>query len=317
MRKARRSSDRHFSRVVNRSAVPLSRTAELYLPACLRRRRRGSCLALTTSTMLTIALSHLLGRGLRLETHEAVALARELLAHPCGIPTPENIQLGSDGSASCISTDGMPSVSSVADLLMTLLPEWYPQRACAASLCDRARARNGRSAALRVAGRVLERAGAVRKGSEPRRAERRPAARRAPIASDRGAVRRGAGAGHAACGKAFASGAAAHRRSAAADTRGPQTGSVLERADPADRCRAADVQVLRRRRSSGLACTRIAAVGTGGRGGTRRVVCGGLRRRDDQSTGVPRQSHPAPRARRPGSRPPHLQRTIRLRTRRK
>jgi WD40-like Beta Propeller Repeat len=77
--------------------------------------------------MLTIALSHLLGRGVRLETHEAVALARELLAHPCGIPTPENIQLGSDGSAFCTSTDGMPSVASVADLLLTLLPAGTPK----------------------------------------------------------------------------------------------------------------------------------------------------------------------------------------------
>jgi Tol biopolymer transport system component len=76
--------------------------------------------------MLTIALSHLLGRGVRLEPHEAVALARELLAHPCGIPTPENIELGSDGSASCISTAGMPSVASVADLLLTLLPAGTP-----------------------------------------------------------------------------------------------------------------------------------------------------------------------------------------------
>jgi len=76
--------------------------------------------------MLIIGLSHLLGRGLRLETHEAVALARELLADPCGIPTPENIQLGSDGSASCIVTDGLPSVSSVAGLLLTLLPNGTP-----------------------------------------------------------------------------------------------------------------------------------------------------------------------------------------------
>jgi hypothetical protein len=76
--------------------------------------------------MLTIALSHLLGRGLRLETHEAVALARELLAHPCGVPTPGNIQLGSDGTASCISTNGAPSVASVADLLQTLLPAGNP-----------------------------------------------------------------------------------------------------------------------------------------------------------------------------------------------
>jgi hypothetical protein len=76
--------------------------------------------------MLTIALSHLLGRGVRLETHEAVALARALLEHPSGLPTPENIQLGSDGSASCIATDGMPSVASVADLLLVLLPAGTP-----------------------------------------------------------------------------------------------------------------------------------------------------------------------------------------------
>ncbi len=76
--------------------------------------------------MLTIALSHLLGRGVRLETHEAVALARELLAHPCGIPTAGNIQLGSDGSASCISSDGMPSVANIANLLLTLLPAGTP-----------------------------------------------------------------------------------------------------------------------------------------------------------------------------------------------
>jgi hypothetical protein len=76
--------------------------------------------------MLTMGLSHLLGCGVRLETHEAIALARELLKHPCGIPTPENIQLGSDGSASCITTDGVPSVASVADLLLTLLPAGTP-----------------------------------------------------------------------------------------------------------------------------------------------------------------------------------------------
>jgi hypothetical protein len=76
--------------------------------------------------MLTIALSHLLGCGVRLESHEAVALARELLAHPCGIPSLENIQLGSDGSASCVSTGGTPSVASIANLLLTLLPAGTP-----------------------------------------------------------------------------------------------------------------------------------------------------------------------------------------------
>jgi hypothetical protein len=54
-------------------------------------------------------------RGVSLEAHEAVALARELLAHPCGIPTPGYIQLDSDGSASCTSTAGVPSVASLAE----------------------------------------------------------------------------------------------------------------------------------------------------------------------------------------------------------
>ena len=76
--------------------------------------------------MLTIRLSHLLGRGVRLETREAVALAQELMARRSGIPTPENIRLGSNGSASCVATDGVPSVASIAGLLLTLLPAGTP-----------------------------------------------------------------------------------------------------------------------------------------------------------------------------------------------
>ena len=79
------------------------------------------------TTMLTIALSHLLGRGVRLDTHEAVALARELLSHPCGIPTLENIQLGADGSVSCATTVGTPTVTSVAAILEMLLPDGTPR----------------------------------------------------------------------------------------------------------------------------------------------------------------------------------------------
>lgn len=76
--------------------------------------------------MLTVALFLLRERGVRLETHEAVALARELIAHPCGIPTAENIQLSSDGSASCVGTEGLPTVASIAELLSTLLPPGTP-----------------------------------------------------------------------------------------------------------------------------------------------------------------------------------------------
>ena len=42
------------------------------------------------------------------------------------MPIPENIQLGSDGSVSCIAADGVPSVQSVADLLLMLLPHGTP-----------------------------------------------------------------------------------------------------------------------------------------------------------------------------------------------
>jgi hypothetical protein len=101
-----------FHAVVHRNCI--------YRPVCAA--RCGSSLALSIDTVLTIALSDLLGRGVRLETHEAVALARELLANPYGIPTPGNIRLGVDGSASCINTDGQPSVRSFVDLLVTLLP---------------------------------------------------------------------------------------------------------------------------------------------------------------------------------------------------
>ena len=79
------------------------------------------------NTVPTIALSHVLGLGVRLQTHEAVALAREVVAYSRGTPTLENIQLGSDGSVSFISTDGAPSVSNVADLLVRLLPPGTPK----------------------------------------------------------------------------------------------------------------------------------------------------------------------------------------------
>ena len=315
--RARRSSDTHFSRVVNRSAVPLSRTAELYLPACLRRRRRGS-LSCTN------------------DEHDA---------HNCSVSPVGARCAPGDARSGCARTGAPGTPVRYSDSrehparlrrLRVLhhhrrhalggerrrpaadaAAEWYPQRACAASLLDRARARNGRSAALRVAGRVLDRAGAVRKGSEPRRAERRPAARRAPIASDRSADRRGAGAGHAACGTAFASGAAARRRSAAdgpwsANRQRPRA-SRPSRSLPRRRCSRPSAPTEQRAR----VCTYRG-------GGDWRPLRHSSRRlrwasssATESPTGVPRQSHPAPRARRRGSPPPHLQRTIRLRTLRK
>ncbi|MEO6237344.1 MAG: hypothetical protein ABIQ52_10130 [Vicinamibacterales bacterium] len=72
--------------------------------------------------MLTIALAHLLARGVQLTTHEAVALAQELLGRASGIPSPQNIFLAADGSGSCVDEGGAPSVKDIAGLLHELLP---------------------------------------------------------------------------------------------------------------------------------------------------------------------------------------------------
>lgn len=72
--------------------------------------------------MFFIALAHLLTRGVQLTTHEAVALAQELLGRATGIPSAHNILLAADGSASCADEGGAPSVRDIAGLLHDLLP---------------------------------------------------------------------------------------------------------------------------------------------------------------------------------------------------
>ena len=72
--------------------------------------------------MFTITLAHLLSRAGRLTPHEAVAIVQMLAERPTGAPTIENVEIGSDGTASCISSAGKPSVRDMATLLDTLLP---------------------------------------------------------------------------------------------------------------------------------------------------------------------------------------------------
>lgn len=72
--------------------------------------------------MFTITLAHLLSRAGRLTPHEAVAIVQTLAERPTGAPTIENVEVGSDGTASCISSAGKPSVLQMATLLDTLLP---------------------------------------------------------------------------------------------------------------------------------------------------------------------------------------------------
>lgn len=71
--------------------------------------------------MITVALSHLLSRGVRLDTAEAVAIARAL-SNATGEPAIDNIELSSDGDARCAGGRGEPSVTALAGVLDTLLP---------------------------------------------------------------------------------------------------------------------------------------------------------------------------------------------------
>lgn len=72
--------------------------------------------------MFTITLGHLLERGVCFQRYEALAIAQELIARGEGVPTANNVQLSSDGSVTCINTDGTPAVADVAGLLQALLP---------------------------------------------------------------------------------------------------------------------------------------------------------------------------------------------------
>jgi hypothetical protein len=69
--------------------------------------------------MYTVRLTTLLGRGVPLLPHEAVAIA-QLLMHARGIATPENVEVSSDGNVTC--PEGTPpQVADMAALLLCLL----------------------------------------------------------------------------------------------------------------------------------------------------------------------------------------------------
>src|SRR5687767_678740 len=76
---------------------------------------------------MTFILARLLEEGVRLQRYEALAIARELIARREGVPTISNVQLSSDGSATCIDTSGAPEVHHVAAFLQELLPSTMAQ----------------------------------------------------------------------------------------------------------------------------------------------------------------------------------------------
>jgi len=72
--------------------------------------------------VITVALTHLLSRGVRLSAGEALAIALSAAAGP-GDAAVGNIELESDGAVRCINTSGTTTIDSLAALLNALLPD--------------------------------------------------------------------------------------------------------------------------------------------------------------------------------------------------
>ena len=76
-------------------------------------------------------IAELLNHGVRLQSHEAVAIAQQLIHNtaarvelqpPLGSPSISNVQLADEGSVACLGCEVTPSVFEIAILLQTLLP---------------------------------------------------------------------------------------------------------------------------------------------------------------------------------------------------
>jgi hypothetical protein len=76
--------------------------------------------------MSNIFLADLIGQGVRVEPHEAVAIAQLLMESGAVAPSAENVQLSTDGTACCIGCDVTPAVFEIAGLLQNLVPPGTP-----------------------------------------------------------------------------------------------------------------------------------------------------------------------------------------------
>src|SRR5512141_437557 len=71
--------------------------------------------------MITVALSHLLDRGVRLTIGEALAVVQLAILAP-GRAAIDNVEISSDGSVACMNRSGESSGPAVATLLHAILP---------------------------------------------------------------------------------------------------------------------------------------------------------------------------------------------------
>ncbi len=76
--------------------------------------------------MFTILLADLCKQGVSPDPHEAIAIAQQLIHTAAASPSPDNVQLASDGTVTCVGCDVTPAVFEMAILLHTLVPPGTP-----------------------------------------------------------------------------------------------------------------------------------------------------------------------------------------------
>src|SRR5262249_62358412 len=79
------------------------------------------------ASMPKLLLADPLAPGVHLEPFEAVAIAQLLIESGAVAPSPDNVELSSDGAAQCAGCDATPAVSEIAALLETLIPSGTPR----------------------------------------------------------------------------------------------------------------------------------------------------------------------------------------------
>jgi hypothetical protein len=77
--------------------------------------------------MPNILLADLIAQGVHIEPYEAVAIAQLLIESGAAAPSPENVELSSNGDAWCVGCDVTPAVFEIGALLQTLIPCGTPR----------------------------------------------------------------------------------------------------------------------------------------------------------------------------------------------
>src|SRR5947207_10092496 len=81
--------------------------------------------------MLTVSIAEVMGRGVTIQPHEAVAVAQEVASAAAAEPSTtgsshappalQTVRLGPDGSVTSAASDGVPSISEIATFLQAML----------------------------------------------------------------------------------------------------------------------------------------------------------------------------------------------------